>query len=246
MLTFRSLLVPALAGLAGWLASPAPVAAGVVIEGVAHFVDADTIDIAGVRIRVQGIDAPELDETCQRDNGAVWHCGAWSAQEARRRWQGEWLTCFDLGERTHDRVVAQCLHDGRDIAAVMVAEGVVLSCPRYAVHHDHSRGYLDAEKDAAFAGLGLHVGPPFSRGGFCDIPGQPPPVALPARLPADPTSAAPDPACTIKGNVNRAGDRIYHLPGQVNYDDINMNAPEKRWFCTEAEARAAGWRPARR
>ena len=246
MLTFRSLLVPALAGLVGWLAGPAPAPAHTVIEGVAHFVDADTIDIAGVRIRVHGIDAPERDETCIRANGAVWACGTWATQEARRRWQGKTLTCHDLDERTHGRVVAQCLHDGRDIAAVMVAEGVVLSCPRYAVQHDHSRGYLDAEKEAAFAGLGLHVGPPTSRGGFCDIPGQPPPVALPARLPADPTSAAPDPACAIKGNVNRAGDRIYHLPGQVNYDDINMNAPEKRWFCTEAEARAAGWRRARR
>jgi len=246
MLTFRSLLVPALAALVLSAVSGWPAWAGTVIEGRAHFVDGDTLDIAGVRIRVHGIDAPERDEVCQRFNGASWACGAWATQEVRRRWQGKRLTCHDLGERTHGRVVARCLHEGRDIAAVLVAEGVVLSCPRYAVQHAHSRGYLDAEKEAAFAGLGLHVGPPTSRGGFCDIPGVPPPVALPARQTAEPATSPAAPACAIKGNVNRAGDRIYHLPGQVNYDDINMDGPGKRWFCTEAEARAAGWRPARR
>lgn len=252
MLTNRSYIVRAAAGLLAclWLAAGAaaqtPAAAVPVIEGVAHVVDGDTLDIAGTRIRVHGIDAPEADERCTRFNGAVWACGPWATEETRRRFQGEVLRCHDLGERTHDRVVAQCLHEGEDIALALVRDGVVLSCPRYAAQHPHSRPYMDAEKEAAFAGLGLHVGPPAGRGGFCLIAGQEPPVPAVAVSLPDPTTAPPVPGCDIKGNLNRRGDRIYHLPGQVNYNDVNMNAPGNRWFCTETEARAAGWRPAMR
>jgi hypothetical protein len=61
-----------------------------------------------------------------------------------------------------------------------------------------------------------------------------------------PAEVPPDPACTIKGNVNRKGDRIFHVPGQRDYERINMKPIEKRWFCSEEEALAAGWRKAQR
>ncbi len=49
--------------------------------------------------------------------------------------------------------------------------------------------------------------------------------------------------CRIKGNINRKGERIYHLPGGKWYDRTRIDpAKGERWFCTEAEARAAGWR----
>ena len=54
--------------------------------------------------------------------------------------------------------------------------------------------------------------------------------------------------CTIKGNVSiNTGQRIYHVPGQMFYFDTKIS-PEygERWFCSEAEARQAGWRKARR
>jgi hypothetical protein len=60
-------------------------------------------------------------------------------------------------------------------------------------------------------------------------------------------AGAPDPNCVIKGNVNRKGERIYHLPGQLNYSQTSMTKGlGERWFCTEAEAEAAGWRKAAR
>jgi hypothetical protein len=45
---------------------------------------------------------------------------------------------------------------------------------------------------------------------------------------------------------NRQGERTYHMPGGLSYAKVNMAAPGKRWFCTEVEAEAAGWRPAKR
>ncbi len=54
--------------------------------------------------------------------------------------------------------------------------------------------------------------------------------------------------CNIKGNISIAtGERIYHVPGQKFYDATVISPQyDERWFCTEAEARAAGWRKARR
>ena len=52
-------------------------------------------------------------------------------------------------------------------------------------------------------------------------------------------------SCQIKGNVNRKGERIYHLPGDREYAKTRINTGRgERWFCSEAEAHAAGWRRA--
>jgi hypothetical protein len=49
--------------------------------------------------------------------------------------------------------------------------------------------------------------------------------------------------CTIKGNINGAGERIYHVPGGASYDETRIDpARGERYFCSEREARDAGWR----
>ncbi|MGE0621149.1 MAG: thermonuclease family protein [Pseudomonadales bacterium] len=61
----------------------------------------------------------------------------------------------------------------------------------------------------------------------------------------DRRNAPEDSGCRIKGNISTSG-RIYHLPGQRYYDRTTITASKgERWFCTEADARAAGWRRAR-
>ncbi len=61
---------------------------------------------------------------------------------------------------------------------------------------------------------------------------------------ADGETAAPA-GCLIKGNVSRQGDRIYHVPGDRTYNRVRMNGERgERWFCTEEQAIAAGWRKA--
>ena len=52
--------------------------------------------------------------------------------------------------------------------------------------------------------------------------------------------------CQIKGNINSKGDRIYHVPGSRSYGATKISESKgERWFCSEAEARAAGWRSPR-
>ncbi|EAW44238.1 hypothetical protein PN465_09765 [Nodularia spumigena CS-584] len=56
------------------------------------------------------------------------------------------------------------------------------------------------------------------------------------------------PKCTIKGNISmKTGSKIYHLPGMKYYESTVINpAVGERWFCTESEAIANGWRKSRR
>ena len=59
------------------------------------------------------------------------------------------------------------------------------------------------------------------------------------------TEGAPSPECTIKGNINRNGERIYHTQSHKFYARIKMHrGGGRRWFCTPEEAEAAGWRRA--
>ena len=53
--------------------------------------------------------------------------------------------------------------------------------------------------------------------------------------------------CNVKGNISvRTGERIYHVPGQRYYSATRVNwLRGERWFCSEAEARRAGWRRSR-
>lgn len=55
--------------------------------------------------------------------------------------------------------------------------------------------------------------------------------------------STPAPGCAIKGNVNSKGEKIYHVPGAKYYEKTQIvESSGERWFCTEEEARAAGWR----
>ena len=61
----------------------------------------------------------------------------------------------------------------------------------------------------------------------------------------DATAHARRHGCNIKGNITKRG-RIYHTPSSPWYDQTRINQRKgERWFCNEAEARAAGWRAAK-
>lgn len=217
-LTFRSLIV--LVALA--LALPVHATE---IAGRARAVDGDTLDVAGQKVRLFGVDAPELDQSCAR-GGRRWACG----QAAKAALEGllgrKRVVCTVQDTDRYGRNVAVCLAGGDDVGAALVRQGLAIAYRRY------SGRYVNAEAAARAEGLGLwssvYVEPETYRHAG---EGQP----------------APDPACAIKGNIGGKGGRIYHLPGQADYEATRINEKKgERWFCTEAEARAAGFRRAER
>ena len=197
--------------------SPAPRAALRVIDG-------DTLELDGRRIRLHGIDAPERAQRCGGRAIARWDCGR-AAAAALTRLARAPVTCRQVDRDRYGRSVAICRSAGRDLSAAMVAQGWALAYRRY------SRAHLGAEDAARRARRGLW------RGAFV----APHDWRRGARLAA----AAPREACRIKGNRSERG-RIYHLPGSRWHAQTRIDpARGERWFCSEAAARAAGWRPPR-
>ena len=53
------------------------------LSGVPRIIDADTLEVAGQKVRLQGIDAPESAQTCRLTGGQLYQCGK-QATEAPR------------------------------------------------------------------------------------------------------------------------------------------------------------------
>jgi len=195
-------------------------------SGTIRVIDGDTLEIGGETVRLFGIDAPEGDQTCTTATGDLWPCGDWSTAEVRARFDGRTATCETLDTDRYGRTVARCLADGTDIAGAIVAEGIALA------YRDYSWDYDLAEKAAQVAGLGLWAG------SF-----QTPADWRAAQAVPEPQAVTGD--CIIKGNISASG-QIYHQPHNRDYAETRVDTSRgERWFCTPAEAEAAGWRAAR-
>lgn len=96
--------------------------AGQVIEGKARVIDGDTIVVSGVKVRLNGVDAMELGtEAGQQAKAAM-------SKIVHR----QTVTCELNGERSYDRMIGVCYANGNDVAAVLIANGHALDCPRYS------------------------------------------------------------------------------------------------------------------
>jgi endonuclease YncB( thermonuclease family) len=115
-------------------------------------IDGDTIAIGSERLRLEGIDAPEMSQSCTR-GGRDYRCGD-SARDALRRILGRGMvSCDALGRDVFNRQLVVCHgEDGRDLGAAMVAAGWAVAFTRY------SDRYVAEERSARAQRLGLWEG----------------------------------------------------------------------------------------
>ena len=97
----------------------APAIALAEISGPARIVDGDTIEVAGERIRLYGIDAPETDQPC-RLNGERWRCGQDAANALAEKIGRQPVTCHELDRDPYGRSVATCTVNGEDIGEWLI------------------------------------------------------------------------------------------------------------------------------
>jgi len=222
-------------------------AAGAVVK------DGGTIQLGDVTYRLDGIDAPELDQFCIDEHADTWACGVDARDQLTKLIGGREVRCEDLGLGgiAGKRHIGICTVAGETatLNQLVVRQGFALNFEPYA----HGR-FKDDEAGAKAARKGLWKGcfvSPFEfRRGRKDG------VLLGDSCRADkdreirsvlfPEHPAQPPSCSIKGKfavrarvTGNAG--IYHLQGCRSYP--GLTEPD-RWFCSEEDAQAAGFRKA--
>jgi endonuclease YncB( thermonuclease family) len=123
----------------------------VALKGRTRVIDGDTIELAGKRIRIFGIDAPEQDQTCERGGGGTWNCGAEATRYLRRITGSQIVDCSVRTTDVYGRYVARCLVEDEDLGRAMVRSGFAINTSR--------AGDYAAEQASARAGrLGIWSG----------------------------------------------------------------------------------------
>jgi len=245
-----------------------------VLRGPVRVVDGDTLVVAGTKIRLFGIDAPEKAQNCRGADGAEYACGAASAAALTERLSGQQVSCAVRQIDMYGRSVATCSAPAlsgsggeiEDVGRWLVRGG------RAVAYRAYSRDYVADEESAHGARVGIWAGdfvvPSAWRkqqkasgggGGFGSGPlasGAPSvgrvagaPLAVAAMDEAEEgqqhCSSSSGGGELVKGNINARSDRIYHVPGGASYASVAIDADRgERFFCSAAEAEAAGWRPA--
>ncbi len=164
--------------------------------------DGGTVEVGGVTYRLDGIDAPELDQICIDEHADAWACGVEARDQLSNLIGSRQVRCEDLGLGTtyRKRHIGICTLEGEtaSLNQLLVRQGFALNFEPYA------RGRFREDEAAAKANRSI-------KGKF----------AVRAR---------------VTGNVG-----VYHLQACRSYPALTK--PD-RWFCSEEDAQAAGFRKA--
>ncbi len=191
-----------------------------------RIIDGDTLELAGERYRIAGIDAPEAGQRCLDAKGISWDCGDAATRALDALTSGKRVRCHGEGQDLYGRIIARCTANGRDIGGDMVASGMAWAFKKF------SDAYVVDEFKAKSAGRGIWQGP------------AQPAWALREEAWKIAGRLAPE-GCPIKGNISARG-KIYHMPWSSAYRKTKIDpARGERWFCDEAAAQKAGWRAPR-
>jgi len=244
---------------AGLLGPGAPArAAGLTVDHRAiTVIDGDTIQFDGTVWQLAGIDAPELGQVCDH-GGHLWRCGLAAAYELRKfiGMMSAPITCFPQPRpKAKAKVEAQesireatCTVGDEDIAMMMIQSGHAAVVPGGPVL------YAASEHHAREASLGIWGGAfimPWEWRQGRRLPHEEPSDEAPwdwqhlssnlTALLAQGTVKGSE--CLIKAVVTADHHHVYYGPLDAGYAKIKVNKHRgERYFCSDDEARRAGWR----
>ena len=195
-------------------------------------VDGDTIVLDQRKVRLFGIDAPEMFQLCIDSREKRYLCGKRATQELIQliaNTRSNNIECVYNGSDKYGRLLGDCWTDGIYVNSWMVENGWAMAYRQY------SKKFVKEEMEAREKKLGIWVGafvePWKWRRGI--------------RLSSEVTSM-PE-GCPIKGNISSSGEKIYHIPDGDYYSRTKISEERgEKWFCSEKEAESAGWRKSRR
>lgn len=100
-------------------------------NGSARASDGDSLWVGNDRVRLTGLDAPELDQVCWRPDGSEWPCGRAARDAMARLLASGTIACQPEGEDRFGRVLARCSVNGEDIGGAIVSAGLAIATDAY-------------------------------------------------------------------------------------------------------------------
>jgi endonuclease YncB( thermonuclease family) len=199
---------------------------GASVQGYAYGVGADSVRIGSTTVRLSGIDTPEPEQRCGRA-GRSWRCAAAAEIALSRLVGGYRASCTLSGSDESGRTLGRCTVAQKDVGAELVRQGHVFAEAGILAR------YGGEEREAREAKAGMW-------GGDVERPAE-----YRAKLWEEAKRRAPE-GCPIKGQISGAA-RVYVLPWSPDYERARVQkARGERWFCSEQEAVAAGFKAAQR
>ena len=200
---------------------------------VTRVIDGDTIEIeGGNKVRYIGIDSPELVDPRK----PVQFFGIEASNKNKELVLNKKVRLEkDVTETDkYGRLLRYVYIGNTFINLELVRQGYAYSYS-YPPDIKYQDQFVEAQRQAKEQNKGLW--------GSC-------PVTTQTGAPATTSSPIPQQtqqssSCDIKGNIS-SGGHIYHLPGCGSYNQTVINESQgEKWFCSEEEAVAAGWRKAK-
>lgn len=114
--------------------------------------DGDSLVIQGRRIRLQGIDAPEYNQTCGDKEGFDYPCGKKALEFMRRLVRGKNVSCNKIATDIYKRDLSECFANGENLNLKMLANGWAV------VYRTDNPKYIKAQNKAKKAKKGLWQG----------------------------------------------------------------------------------------
>lgn len=193
------------------------------VTGRATAVTGALLRVNGELVELKGIEAPHPKHPCLKANGRRWSCGSSATNALNKILRAQTVTCEISGRSETGRAVGTCRVGESDIAAELVRNGHVFA------ESGLFSAYSSDEAKAKDARTGLWQGETVS------------PQEWRTRTWEEAKRTAPD-GCPIKGFV-RASSRIYAMPWSSEYASAKVRQIKgERWFCSEDDARAAGFK----
>ena len=202
---------------------------------VIRAVDGDTIEIeGGEKVRYIGIDTPETVDPRK----PVQCFGIEASKKNKELVEGKIVRLEkDIADRDkYNRLLRYIYVGDTFINLELVKQGFAYSYS-YPPDIKYQDQFVKAQQEAREAKRGLW--------NACPTDPRVNPSATPQISNPAPAAQNSPSGCTIKGNISASGEKIYHLLGCGSYAKTQIDESHgERWFCTEAEAQAAGWRRA--
>jgi len=227
---------------------------------LAQVFDGDTIEVrldeGNLRLRLHAIDTPDLEQVLYFD-----------AADALRKLVGEQRLRVVRVATTYGRLAGVIVVDGTDINGELIRAGFAYAHRKYLGLSEFDNRYCTLEHEARVAVRGIWALPPedriapwqlrqYYRGqrtAFTDFSNETivncnaaagRPDTQPGTIVADPIPGLtpPNPDCLIKADISASGKQLYYVPGMRVYAGTFINEDDgERWFCSENDAKNAGW-----